>query len=837
LTEPSDRPGKGAEPKAGPRVVDRRRVDKPDETPPLPDVVPVLPLREAVLFPNLALPVLVGREPSVKLIEQVVAGDRSVACVVLREGVDPEKKHDPDSVHETGTLGRVAEFLRLPQGGMQVAIQGLARVRFVEWVSTEPFLQARIEVIEAQPASREAQARMRTVLRIFGEVAELAPYIPPQFAVAAMNINDPGDLADFLGANLNIDAQAKQELLEELDVDKRLAAIEEHLRSELDLLKISTQAQEELTEDVRKMQREQFLRRQLDVIRSELGEAGEGSEEIAELRRRVVEAEMPEEARKVADRELDRLERIPPQSPEWTVSRNYLDWLIEIPWSKETDDDDDLVHARKVLDEDHYGLEQIKDRIIEYLAVQKLNPEGRSPILCFVGPPGVGKTSLGQSIARALGRKFIRMSLGGVRDEAEIRGHRRTYIGALPGRIVQGLRRAGTRNPVMMLDEVDKLGYDFRGDPSSALLEVLDSEQNHAFSDHYIEVPIDLTHVLFICTANILDTVPGPLRDRMEVIELRGYTEPEKVEIAKKYLIPKQVRENGLKAKQAAISIDALRRIIREYTYEAGVRNLEREIGSVFRKIATKVATGQVSEKAVQKVTVGGDDLEEYLGPPKVRRDVLEGADDVGIATGLAWTPVGGDILFIEATLLEGKGRLTLTGSLGDVMKESAQAAITYARSRAREIGATPDWYETHDVHVHVPAGAIPKDGPSAGIALATAVVSAVADIPVRRTTAMTGEITLRGKVLPVGGIKEKVIAAHRADCKTVILPRDNERDVTEVPEFVRKDLRFVFAEHMDEVLREALTKPLRALRPTSAVSPAGTSTLPADRASARARP
>jgi ATP-dependent Lon protease len=811
---------------SGPRVVDRR-AERKAEPPSFPDAVPVLPLRDAVLFPNTALPALVGRESSVKLIEQVLAGDRLLATATLR---DPSKDDDatPGDLPEVGTIGRVAEFLRLPQGGLQVALQGLARVRFKEWAQQKPFLQARIEVLQSEPATQEAQARMRTVLRLFGEVAEASPYIPAPFVVAAMNITDAGDLADFLAANINMPVEVKQQLLEELDVHKRLEQIEEHLRSESELLKISTQAQESMSDDLRKMQREELLRRQLDVIRRELGET-EG-DELAELRQRVTEAGMPEEALKTAERELARLERIPPQSPEWTVSRNYLDWLVELPWTKESEDNDDLIHARKVLDEDHYGLERIKDRIIEYLAVQKLHPTGRSPILCFVGPPGVGKTSLGQSIARALGREFVRMSLGGTRDEAEIRGHRRTYIGALPGRIVQGLRRAGTRNPVMMLDEVDKLGADFRGDPSAALLEVLDPEQNHAFSDNYIEVPIDLTHVLFICTANIIDLIPPPLRDRMEVIELRGYTEPEKLAIAKQYLIPRQLTANGLKASQAGISAEALRRIVREYTYEAGVRNLEREIGAVFRKIATKVATDGSRTK---KITVKPDELETYLGPPKVRREVLEGSDEVGVVTGLAWTPAGGDILFVEATLVEGKGRLTLTGSLGDVMKESAQAALTYARSRTKEIGAAPDWYETRDLHVHVPSGAIPKDGPSAGIALATAIVSAVSSIPVRRTTAMTGEITLHGKVLPIGGVKEKVIAAHRSGCKTVIMPKDNERDLIEVPDFVRKDLRFVFAEHMDEVLSEALTKSLPLPSP-HVVSPAGTSAIRNDRASAR---
>ncbi len=811
--------------KSGPRVVDKRAVTRPME-PEFPEIVGVLPLRDSVLFPNLALPVLVGREPSVKLIEDVVGGDRILATATLH---DPALESEPgaEDLHQIGTLGRVAELMRLPQGGMQVALQGITRVRFVEWVSREPFLQARIEVVPSQVATKEAHARMRTVLRLFGEVAQLAPYIPAPFAVAAMNISEPGDLSDFLAANLNLDTATRQHLLEELDTNARLTVIEAHLESELELLRISTRAQEEMTDEMRKIQRDQMLRRQLDVIRKELGEGD--SEELAEIRGRIESTLMPDEVRTVAVRELDRLERINAQSPEWTVSRNYLEWLIEVPWGTVTEDNDDLRHAREVLDADHYGLEKIKDRIVEYLAVQKLHPEGRSPILCFVGPPGVGKTSLGQSIAKALDRRFIRMSLGGVRDEAEIRGHRRTYIGALPGRIVQSLRRAGSMNPVMMLDEIDKVGADFRGDPAAALLEVLDPEQNNSFADHYLEVPTDLSKVLFICTANILDTIPPPLRDRMEIIELRGYTEPEKVAIAKQYLIPRQLVANGLKSKQAAITIEALRRIIREYTYEAGVRNLEREVGAVFRKIATRVATGD----AKTKVTVKPDDVEASLGPPKVRRDVLERVDEIGVVTGLAWTPYGGDVLFVEASVIPGKSRLTLTGQLGDVMRESAQAALTYVRSRTDTIGADPDWYETHDVHVHVPAGAVPKDGPSAGVGLATAIVSAVSKIPVRRTTAMTGEITLRGKVMPVGGIKEKVIAAHRAGCKTVILPKDNARDLEDVPDFVRRELKFVLAEHVDEVLREALTKPLRALRPATAVSPAGSAGI-TERRSAR---
>ncbi len=796
-------------------VVDKR--GKPKREPSgLPPELPVLPLNEAVLFPNLALPVFVGRERSLKLVDEVVAGNRMLAAVAVREPGEGEP--GPERLHSVGTAARVAELVRLPTGGVQVALQGISRVRFTEWVSTDPYLRARVEALEAPPPDEHAQMLMRSVLTVFRDVAELAPYIPPQFAVAAVNIGDPGDLADFLSANLNIEPGEKQKLLATLDVGGRLELLERHLQRERDLLQLSTQAQEQLTEDVRKVQREQFLRRQLEVIRNELGEGDDESSEIEELRRAVAEAEMPEEAAKAAERELARLERIPSASPERTVSRNYLDWLLAVPWSVLTTDDTDLEHAQQILDEDHYGLEKIKERIVEHLAVLKLRPGGRAPILLFVGPPGVGKTSLGQSIARALGRKFVRMSLGGIRDEAEIRGHRRTYIGALPGRIVQSLRKAGSLNPVMMLDEIDKIGMDIRGDPSAALLEVLDPEQNHSFSDHYLEVPLDLSHVLFICTANMLDTIPAPLRDRMETIELRGYTEPEKLAIAKRYLVPRQITEHGLKKSKVGIADEALRGVIRNYTHEAGVRNLEREIAGVLRKVARDVAGGQTA----RKVTVRAKDLEEMLGPPRIRRDEVRGADEVGVATGLAWTPAGGDVLFVEASLVEGKGRLTLTGKLGDVMKESAQAALTYARSLSDTLEAPEGWHENFDVHVHVPAGAIPKDGPSAGITLATALISAVTKVPVRRRVAMTGEITLRGRILPVGGIKEKVIAAHRAGVKCVILPMDNEPDLREVPDFVRKDLRIVFAEHMDEVLREALASPPKALRRAESISPAG---------------
>ncbi|HVL80617.1 MAG TPA: endopeptidase La [Actinomycetota bacterium] len=799
--------------------------------PDLPTEVAVLPLRDNVLFPNLALPVLVGRERSLRLIEDVVEGDRLLLTVAVRPEADPEADPPaPDQLYEVGTLGRVAELLRLPSGGMQVALQGLARARTVEWLRVDPFPVARVEYVAEPDPDEEAQARMRSVLGVFRRVAELAPSIPPQFAIAAMNVRDPGDLADFLAANMNVDLTDKQRLLSEPRAAARLTILEELLNDELGLLELSTQTQRELSEDVQKLHREQFLRRQLEVIRRELGETDERGSELTDLRERVRDAEMPDEARKAAERELDRLDRMQRGSPEETVSRTYLEWLLETPWRRFSDDDRDITKARQVLDADHYGLGDVKQRVLEYLAVGTLRPDNRSPILCFVGPPGVGKTSLGQSIARALGRQFVRMSLGGVRDEAEIRGHRRTYIGALPGRIIQGLRRAGTANPVMMLDEIDKLGMDFRGDPASALLEVLDPQQNHAFSDHYLEVPVDLSRVLFICTANMLDPIPGPLRDRMEVIELRGYTEPEKLEIARRHLVPRQLAEHGLRRSQAAIALDALRRIVREYTYEAGVRNLERQVAAVLRKVALRIAEGQTG-----KVTVKAAEIEEMLGPPRVRTEPLRERDEIGVTTGLAWTPVGGDILSIETMLVRGSSAFTLTGQLGDVMKESARAALTYARSRATTLGVDEDWFAEHEVHVHVPAGAIPKDGPSAGIAMATAMVSAIAKVPVKRKVGMTGEITLRGKVLPIGGVKEKVIAAHRAGVKTVVLPAANERDLREVPEDVRTQLRFVLVDHMDQVLHEALASPLRDLRPAPVVSPAGTPEL-RERASARSR-
>jgi ATP-dependent Lon protease len=813
----------------GVRVVDKRG-KLPAERVSFPDVLPVLPLQNAVLFPNLALPVLVGRERSLGLMEEVVGGDRLLAVVAARNPQE-DGEPGPDGVYEVGTAARVAELLRLPTGAMQVALQGIARVRFAEWTQTDPFMRARLEPLAELPASERAQALLRTVLTSFRAVAELAPYIPPQFAVAAMNVRDPGDLADFLAANLNLESADRQALLEELNVEHRLETIDAYLRRERELLELSTKAQTELSADVQKMQREQLLRRQLEVIRRELGEADDRGGEVEELRERVEKAAMPEEPRKAADRELDKLSRMPRGSPEEVVTRNYLEWLTEFPWSIQTEDNLDLQHAKGVLDRDHYALDMAKDRILEYLAVQKLRAEGRSPILCFVGPPGVGKTSLGQSIARALGRKFVRMSLGGVRDEAEIRGHRRTYIGALPGRIVQGMRRAGSNNPVMMLDEIDKLGMDFRGDPSAALLEVLDPEQNVAFADHYMEVPVDLSHVLFICTANVLDPVPPALRDRMEIIDIPGYTEPDKLAIAKQYLVPRQLTENGLTAKRAGIADDALRRLIREYTYEAGVRSLERQIAGVLRKVAVDVAAG----RATRKVNVKGRDLEAMIGPPRLRREVVSGPDEVGNVTGLAWTANGGDVLFVEATMVPGRGNLILTGSLGDVMKESAQAAMTYARSRSDAIGAEPGWHERYDIHIHVPAGAIPKDGPSAGVTMATALVSAIGNIPVRRRVAMTGEITLHGKVLPIGGLKEKIIAGHRAGVKTVVMPRDNEADLRDVPEFVLKDLRIVLVESIDEVLREALTKALPLKRPRL-VSPAGAATVRPERATATTR-
>ncbi|MGC9064751.1 MAG: endopeptidase La, partial [bacterium] len=635
------------------------------------------------------------------------------------------------------------------------------------------------------------------------KVVSMAPYLSDEAYVTAMNIAEPNKLADFIAANLNITTAQKQEVLEIIDVKERLQKVTYLLNSEVQILEVGKQIQSEIKTEMDKRQREYILREQLKAIQKELGETDQQTKEINELREKIEQARMPEEVKNEAERELDRLSQMMPGAAEYTVSRTYLDWLINLPWSKSTEDNLDIERASKVLDEDHYDLEKVKSRILEFLAVRKLKPETHGPILCFVGPPGVGKTSLGMSIARAMGREFIRISLGGVRDEAEIRGHRRTYVGALPGRIIQAIRKAGTNNPVFMMDEIDKLGVDFRGDPAAALLEVLDPQQNNKFVDHYLDVPFDLSKVFFITTANMLDTIPPALLDRMEVITLPGYTEYEKLEIAKKYLIPRQISENGLSIEMIRFEEDAIKRIIREYTREAGVRNLEREIGSVLRKIAQRVAKGEAGPFEISE-----EDIEKYLGIPRFRYGLAGERDEIGVATGLAWTEAGGDVLFIEVTLVPGKGGLILTGKLGEVMQESARAALTYVRSKSEEWSIESNFYDKWDIHIHVPAGAVPKDGPSAGVTIATALASAIRRIPVKKDLGMTGEITIRGKILPVGGIREKVLAAHRAGLKTVILPKENRRDLDEVPNLVKEDIEFIFIEHADEAINMALLIP-----------------------------
>jgi ATP-dependent Lon protease len=691
-------------------------------------------------------------------------------------------------------------------GTQRVIVQGLERIRAKRFLQSDPYFVAEVEVLEVPPyvsgSDLEVEALLRTLRSLFQKAVELASYLTNELKNAVMSIRDPSVVADLIAANLNVKVQEKQEVLETVDLKERLRKVHFLLAREVQILELGNKIQSQVKEDIDRAQREYYLREQLKAIKRELGELDDHAQEIKQLKERIEAAQMPEEARKAAEKELERLSRMPPASAEYTVSRTYLDWLIELPWSKSTEDNLDIAHARQVLDEDHYDLEKVKRRILEYLAVRKLKNDMKGPILCFVGPPGVGKTSLGKSIARAMGRKFVRISLGGIRDEAEIRGHRRTYVGALPGKIIQGIKRAGVNNPVFMLDEVDKIGIDFRGDPAAALLEVLDPEQNHAFSDHYIDVPFDLSKVLFIATANVLDTVPPALRDRMEVLELPGYTDDEKLMIAKNHLIPRQLQEHGLTEEDLEFEDDAIITIINSYTREAGVRNLEREIAAICRQVAKEVAEGKR-----EKVIVRKDNVYKFLGPEKFYPEVAERITTPGIATGLAWTPTGGDIIFIEATRMKGRKGLILTGHLGEVMKESAQAALSYVRSKARDFGINEDFFAKSDIHIHVPAGAIPKDGPSAGIAIFVALVSLLTNRPVKSDVAMTGEITLRGQVLPVGGIKEKVLAGKRAGIKTIILPKRNEKDVEELPDHVKQGLKFYFIQRAEEALDVALVK------------------------------
>jgi ATP-dependent Lon protease len=769
----------------------------------MPDILAILPLRGTVLLPHAVLPLGAGRSSSIQLIEEALQAGRVVGAVMQR---DPRQDAPGlDGLHRVGTVTAIHKAVKQPDGNLRLIVQGLGRFRLLEIVESEPFLRARIEPIEeAAPAPDvELEALVRSVRSLFEKVVSLSPGLPDELITVVGSAEPPGTVADLIAATLpTLGNDLKQELLETIDARLRLQKLAAALAKEADVLELGSKIQSEVQSEVNKSQREYYLREQLKAIQKELGESDDRTQEIETLRQKIESAGMSEEAHKEALRELDRLAKMPPAAAEYTVVRTYLDWLVTMPWTQETVDDVDLPRARSILDEDHEGLAKIKERILEYLAVKKIRPGGKDPILCFVGPPGVGKTSLGRSIARALGRKFHRLSLGGMRDEAEIRGHRRTYIGALPGQIVQALRRAGTRNPVLMLDEIDKLGMDFRGDPASALLEVLDPEQNAAFRDHYLDVAFDLSRVLFITTANVIDTVPAPLRDRMEIIQLAGYTEEEKVGIARRHLVPRQARDHGLAPDQdIEFTPEALRLLTRGYTREAGVRSLEREIASVCRKVARRRAEGDTAPSRITPDTVT-----LFLGAPRFEFEELEERTRIpGVVTGLAWTPAGGDILFVEATRMPGQHTLTLTGQLGDVMKESAQTALAWVRSHARELGLAPDFWERSDIHVHVPAGAIPKDGPSAGVTMTTSLVSLLSGRAVRPALAMTGEVSLSGRVLPVGGIKEKVLAAHRAGVRTVILPRRNEKSLTEdVPPAVRDVMTFHLVDSIPEVLEAA---------------------------------
>ena len=759
----------------------------------------VLPLINTVIFPRAVIPLYVNREQSLRAVEAAATHDANLLAVAQRDG-DIESV-GPEDLYEIGVEADIGRVLRMPDGHTSVLVQGVRRVRILGYEQREPYLVARVEpIVEDTEKTTAVEALMRAVLALFEKTVKASKTTPEEAYIAAMNVDEPGWLADLVAGTLDVSVAQRQDVLQTLAPEERLQKVSILLSKELDILELQNRIHTQVQQEVDKSQRDYFLREQLKAIQKELGESDPFTRDIDDLQQRLDQIALPAEVKEKAEVELRRLAAMPPASPEVGMIRAYIDWLLTLPWSQATEDTLDITMAAQVLDENHYGLPRVKDRILEYMAVRKLAQKMRSPILCFVGPPGVGKTSLGKSIAQAMGRKFVRVSLGGVHDEAEIRGHRRTYIGALPGRILQTMRTAGTINPLFMLDEVDKIGMDFRGDPSAALLEVLDPEQNHAFSDHYLDVPYDLSHVLFVCTANMLDPVPPALRDRMETIELPGYVEDEKLAIARQFLVPRQLEEHGLCQEQLSFGDDALRLIIREYTHEAGVRNLEREIGAVARKAARGIAEGRRVRR-----TVTEHSLRTYLGPARFSYGMAGERDEVGVATGIAVTPAGGDLITCEVVLLEGKGTVTLTGQLGEVMRESAQAAVSYARSRAAELGLEPRFYETRDVHIHVPAGAVPKDGPSAGITMATALISALTQRPARRDVAMTGEITLRGRVLEIGGFKEKALAAHRAGLKTFIAPARNRKDLREIPKDVQRDLQIVFVEHMDEVLPLAL--------------------------------
>jgi len=766
-----------------------------------PSTLPILPLKETVVFPETMMPLAVGQPRSVRLIDDVLIKDKLVGLVAVR---DEEVEHPgPDDVYSVGTLAIVQKMIKAPDGTLRIIVQGVRRIRLEGYTALEPYLVANVvDLPDVLEESKELNALQRNLVSVYTKIVQMVPYLPEELEMAAVNIEDPAALGYFMASTMRLKTEDKQELLEQVEVAKRLRRLTEIMSAELEVLELGTKIQDQVTSEMEKTQREYYLRQQLKAIQEELGESDEGMAEVNELRKSIDEAELPEDVEKQARRELDRLAKLPSAAAEYGVIRTYLDWILSLPWNVLTEDNLDIPHARQVLDEDHYDLEDVKDRILEFLAVQKLKEQPSAPILCFAGPPGVGKTSLGQSIARALGRKFIRISVGGVRDESEIRGHRRTYVGAMPGTIIRALRDAESNNPVFMIDEIDKMGADWRGDPSSAMLEVLDPEQHDTFRDHYLDLPYDLSRVMFITTANMLDTIPGPLRDRMEIITLSGYTEEEKLHIARQYLIPRQLERHGLNSDQLEYTDEAISAIIQGYTREAGVRNLEREIGKVARKFARLVA-----EESRENMTVRVDEVRELLGSQKLFRESKRRTSDPGVSTGLAWTPAGGDILFIEARAMHGTGKLTLTGQLGDVMKESAQAALTHIRSIAPAMGIDTDFFQKNDLHVHVPAGATPKDGPSAGVAMATALASLITGRPVDADVAMTGEVTLTGQVLPVGGIKEKVIAARQAGIKKVFLPDRNKADVAEIKDDVIKDMKFVYVNHVSEVIAEALEK------------------------------
>ncbi len=763
--------------------------------------LPLLPLRGLLVYPSMVLHLDVGREKSVKALERAMVDDSMILlCSQSEINIEEPAKED---IYRIGTIAKVRQMLKLPNGTIRVLVEGVLRAEIVEYLVNDEYYEVTAkELPEQEITDPEIDALMRSVLSQFEHYINLSKKVTPETLAAVSDIDEPGRLADVICSHLSLKIKDKQEILETVDVRERLEKMLNILNNEREVLELERKISQRVKKQMEKTQKEYYLREQMKAIQKELGDKEGRAGEVDDLRNQLTEAELPDKVREKVEKEIDRLEKMPATSAEGGVIRNYIDWLLGLPWSKNTDDDLDLDKAEEILNEDHFGLDKPKERVLEYLAVQKLVKKLKGPILCLVGPPGVGKTSIARSIARSMGRQFIRISLGGVRDEAEIRGHRRTYVGAMPGRIIQGMKNAGTNNPVFLLDEIDKMAMDFRGDPASALLEVLDPEQNSTFSDHFIEVPFDLSNVMFVTTANAVHNIPRPLLDRMEVLYIPGYTEIEKLQIAKKYLLPKQKRDHGLEEDQLVVDEDALMKIVREYTREAGVRNLEQQVAGMNRKAAKKIVSDPTTP-----VHVTEENLKDYLGPSKFRYNVAEEKDQIGAVTGLAWTEVGGDTLVIEVTVMPGTGKLTLTGKLGDVMKESAQAAFSYTRTRADVFGIAPDFHEKNDIHIHIPEGAIPKDGPSAGITMATALISALTNIPVSRVVAMTGEITLRGRVLPIGGLKEKALAAHRAGIRTILLPQDNEKDIIEIPESVRAEMTFIPVSHMDQVLEHALVK------------------------------